>query len=259
VRCDLGVDEGDVVTPFYDPMIGKLISRGETRAAAIDQLARACAEVRVWPVKTNAGFLARVLGEADFRAGAVDTGLIERAGEALTDKPPPSANALAIAAWTRLTLDWPVSERTSPWAQASGFRLNAPPRVQVRLQCGGETYAIAGDPPKEDALPAVCLDGQVIVFEGGEAYGFTDPSAAVGAAALGGDGAVRSPMPGKIAAVHVAVGETVARGAALITLEAMKMEHALAAPFDGVVIEVAVGLGEQVSEGVVLARVEARP
>jgi len=258
-RCDSAVDDGDLVTPYYDPMIAKLIAHGETREVAIDDLAKACAEVQVWPVKTNAGFLARLLEDGDFRAGDVDTGLIGRRGEALTAKPIPSADVLAVAAWTRLTRDWPLSDRTSPWAQASGFRLNAPARVDVRLQYDGETFAISGDPPTGDALTAVCAGGHVVVFDAGEAYDFTDPSAAVGAAAAGGDGAVRSPMPGKIAAIHVAVGEAVARGAALLTLEAMKMEHALTAPFDGVVAEVAARLGDQVSEGVVLARVEARP
>jgi len=108
-------------------------------------------------------------------------------------------------------------------------------------------------------LGAVYLDGHPIVFEAGETYEFSDPSAVVGAALAGGDGAVRSPMPGKIAAVHVAVGDTVARGAALVTLEAMKMEHALVAPFDGKVEAVCCAVGDQVSEGVALVRVEARP
>jgi len=259
VRCDSAVDDGDEVSPYYDPMIAKLIAHDETREAAITDLAKACAEVQVWPVKTNAGFLARLLEDGDFRAGDVDTGLIGRRGEALTAKPAPSADVLAVAAWTRLTRDWPLSDRTSPWAQASGFRLNAPARVEVRLRCDGETYAISGDPPTGDAPTAVCAGGHVVVFEAGEAYDFTDPSAAIGSAAAGGDGAVRSPMPGKIAAIHVAVGEAVARGAALVTLEAMKMEHALTAPFEGVVSEIAAELGDQVSEGVVLARVEAKP
>jgi acetyl/propionyl-CoA carboxylase alpha subunit len=240
-------------------MIAKLIAHHETREAAIADLSKACAEVQVWPVKTNAGFLARLLEDGDFRAGDVDTGLIGRRGEALTAKQAPSADVLAVAAWTRLTRDWPLSDRTSPWAQASGFRLNAPARVEVRLRCDGETYAISGDPPTGDAPTAVCAGGHVVVFEAGEAYDFTDPSAATGSAAAGGDGAVRSPMPGKIAAIHVAVGEAVARGAALVTLEAMKMEHALTAPFEGVVSEIAAELGDQVSEGVVLARVEAKP
>ena len=259
VRRDNAVDHGDVVTAYYDPMIAKLIAHGATRQAAIDDLTAACADVQAWPVKTNAGFLTRLLKDADFRNGAVDTGLIARRGEILTAKPEPSTDVLAAAAWMRLKIAAPLAERVSPWVQASGFRLNAPPHVEVRLQYGGETYPIPGDPPAGDVLGAVYLDSHVIVFEAGETYEFSDPSAVVGAVLPGGDGMVRSPMPGKIAAVHVAVGDSVARGQALVTLEAMKMEHALTAPFDGVVAEVAATLGDQVSEGVALARVEVRP
>ena len=210
-------------------------------------------------MKTNAGFLTRLLNDADFRNGTVDTGLIERRGAVLTAKPEPSIEVQAAAAWMRLKIAAPLAERVSPWVQASGFRLNAPPKVEVRLQYGDETFAIPGDPPVGEVLGAVYLDSHVIVFEAGETYEFSDPSAVVGAALPGGDGAVRAPMPGKVAAVHVAVGEAVARGAALVTLEAMKMEHALIAPFEGVVAEVAAVLGEQVDEGAVLARVEAAP
>jgi acetyl/propionyl-CoA carboxylase alpha subunit len=259
VRRDNAVDHGDVVSPYYDPMIAKLIAHGNTRQAAIGDLTEACADVQVWPVKTNAGFLTRLLKDDDFRAGDVDTGLIARRGEGLTAKPAPSADVLAAAAWMRLKVAAPLAERASPWVQASGFRLNAPVRLEVRLEYGGETFAIPGDPAAGEMLGAVYLDGHPIVFKAGETYEFSDPSAVVGAALAGGDGAVRSPMPGKIAAVHVAVGDTVTRGAALVTLEAMKMEHALAAPFDGVVAEVAATLGEQVNEGVMLARVEAQP
>ena len=259
VRRDNAVDHGDVVSPYYDPMIAKLIAHGNTRQAAIGDLTEACADVQVWPVKTNAGFLTRLLKDDDFRTGNVDTGLIARRGESLTAKPAPSAAVLAAAAWMRLKVAAPLAERASPWVQASGFRLNAPVRLEVRLDYGGETFAIPGDPTAGEVLGAVYLDGHAIVFEAGETYEFSDPSAVVGAALAGSDGAVRSPMPGKIAAVHVAVGDTVARGEALVTLEAMKMEHALAAPFDGVIAEVAATLGEQVNEGVMLARVEAQP
>ncbi|HZC16766.1 MAG TPA: biotin carboxylase N-terminal domain-containing protein [Caulobacteraceae bacterium] len=259
VRRDNAVDHGDAVTPYYDPMIAKLIAHGESRQAAIVDLTQACADVQVWPVKTNAGFLTRLLKDADFRAGDVDTGLIARRAESLTAKPAPSSDVLAVAAWMRLKIAAPLAERASPWIQASGFRLNAPPKIEVRLQYGSETLSIPGDPPAHDVLGAVYLDGRVIVFEAGETYEFSDPSAVMGAMAIGGDGAVRAPMPGKIAAVHVAAGDKVARGEALVTLEAMKMEHALTAPFDGVATEVAAVLGEQVSEGVLLARVEAEP
>ena len=126
----------------------------------------------------------------------------------------------------------------------------------MRLECDGETYVLDDDPPTSHGLHSVYRDRKVIVFEAGEAYVFADVVAASAAITAFADGALRSPMPGKIAAVHVAVGDVVDRGAALVTLEAMKMEHALTAPFDGVVAEVAVRQGDQVGEGVMLVRVE---
>ncbi len=259
VRRDTAVEDGDAVTPYYDPMIAKLIADGDTREAAIDALKDACADVQVWPVKTNAGFLVRLLDDAAFRAGDVDTGLIARGEDQLTTKPKPNREVLAVAAHTRLEVSKPVTWLSSPWGQINGFRLNGPAHVEVRLECDGETYRLGDDRPTGDGLYTVYRDGKVIVFEAGETYVFADVVAASGAVAAGGDGAVRSPMPGKIVAVHVAVGDAVARGAALVTLEAMKMEHALTAPFDGVVAEVAARQGDQVSEGVVLARVEVKP
>ena len=95
-----------------------------------------------------------------------------------------------------------------------------------------------------------------MVFEDGDAFAFTDPVMVADEAAASGDGAIRSPMPGKIVAVAVKVGDKVARGAALVTLEAMKMEHALTAPFDGTVAEVRGAAGDQVAEGVLLVRLD---
>ncbi len=94
------------------------------------------------------------------------------------------------------------------------------------------------------------------MFEAGEAFELTDPRAAAGEDGEVSDGAIRSPMPGRIAAVEVAAGAKVVKGALLVTLEAMKMEHALTAPFDGVVAEVRVGPGEQVGEGDLLVRLD---
>jgi propionyl-CoA carboxylase alpha chain/3-methylcrotonyl-CoA carboxylase alpha subunit len=129
----------------------------------------------------------------------------------------------------------------------------------VRLFLHGKPILAA--PSEHASAPrSVLLDeeGRIVVFEHGEAFAFEDhPPAGAGADAAS-DGQVRSPMPGKVASVSVKVGDVVARGQALLILEAMKMEHALTAPFDGTVAEVAVTLGAQVSEGAVLVRLEAK-
>ncbi len=260
VRVDTGVEEGGEVTPFYDPMIAKLIAHGPTRPAAARSLADACRQVEVWPVKTNAAFLARCLDHGDFLAGAVDTGFIEQRLEVLVPAGGPSAAAAQLAALVSVELAEDEADDASPWsplAGLAGFRVNRAADPQVRLQCGGEVLtaplAVADYEP-EGVLVA---DGDIVVFEDGEAFAFSRPVAGGdGAAAGGGDGAVLSPMPGRIVTVSVAEGDAVEAGQPLVTLEAMKMEHGLVAPFAGVVAELRVAAGEQVSEGVLLARLE---
>ncbi len=256
VRVDTGVEAGGVVSPHYDPMIAKLIAHGPTRQAAARRLAQACGEVQVWPVRTNAGFLARCLGEPDFLAGEVDTGFIAARQDALALSPDPSPAVLSAAAQGLLSqTPTSVAEPGGPWGALTGFRLNASPQTSLRLYRDG---AAMDAPLEAGPLSAdVLLDaaGAIVVFEAGEAYAFSGQApAAVAGEGPAGDGAVISPMPGKVVAVAVAKGDKVVRGQTLVTLEAMKMEHALTAAFDGVVETVSVSVGAQVSEGVVLAR-----
>ena len=254
IRVDSAVEAGDEVTPFYDPMIAKLIAHAKNREAAAAQLAQACAQVEVWPVKTNAAFLARCASHPDFVAGAVDTGFIDERLEALTTPGEPSSQAIEAAA---AALNIAESADGSPWSPAeglAGFRLNAP-RAGMRLTCNGRVYEAPLDADLE--AEALIADGQVVIFEAGEAFVFTPPVAQGGdEASAVADGAIRSPMPGKIVSVSAQPGDPVVKGQPLVTLEAMKMEHTLTAAYDGVVAEVSVRAGDQVSEGVVLARLE---
>ena len=260
VRIDSAVEEGGEVSPFYDPMIAKIIVHAPTREAAAEQLADACASVEVWPVKTNAAFLARCASHPDFVAGDVDTGFIERRLESLLGDGHPSDIVAGVAATALVELQ-SRDEAPTPWSSlddASGFRLNAPPRRRMVVACGGqaiETELLDVDLFPEDLL--VVDEDEVVVFEFGEAFAFRRPTA--DSAGQGGesDGAILSPMPGKVVSVSVKAGDTVTRGQTLLVLEAMKMEHALAAPFDGVVAELSAVAGGQVSEGVVLVKLEA--
>jgi acetyl/propionyl-CoA carboxylase alpha subunit len=259
VRVDAGVEAGGAVAPFYDPMVAKLVALGETREEALAALGEACDELEVWPLKTNACFLARCLEEPDFIAGDVDTGFIEARLEALTARPEPSPSALSAAAEAALLKaeDFDV-EPASPWRELIGFRLNAEPERTVRLYLSEIGYAaplhVEGAAPRSVLLTE---DGQVVVFESGEAFAFTPrPPPLLGGEAGGGDATVRAPIPGKVAAIPVAEGQAVTRGQPLVTLEAMKMEHALTAPFDGEVEAVLVKAGDQVSEGAALLRLK---
>ena len=98
----------------------------------------------------------------------------------------------------------------------------------------------------------------LVVFERGEAFDFTVPGGGAHADETGGDGAMVSPMPGQVIAVSVKAGDEVKKRAALVVLEAMKMEHTLTAPFDGTVEEVKVKAGERVSEGALLVKLSAK-
>jgi acetyl/propionyl-CoA carboxylase alpha subunit len=256
VRVDTGVEAGGVVSPHYDPMIAKLIAHGPTRQAAARRLETACGAVQVWPVRTNAGFLARCLGEPDFLRGEVDTGFIAARQDALAMSPEPSTAVLSAAAQGLLSQSGaPAPGTGDPWAALTGFRLNAAPQGSLRLYRDGvavEALLSAGPLPADVLLDAA---GAIVVFEAGEAYAFSGQApTAVAGEGPAGDGAVISPMPGKVVAVAVAQGDKVVRGQTLVTLEAMKMEHALTAAFDGVVEAISASVGDQVSEGVVLAR-----
>jgi acetyl/propionyl-CoA carboxylase alpha subunit len=248
VRVDAGVGEGGEISPFYDPMIAKLIAHGPTREAAADQLQRACEAVEVWPVTVNAGFLARLIADADYRAARLDTGFIEGRLSSLAQPPTPSPGALGRAAALLAQPD-----ARSPWTDLPGFRTNAP-AAPVLLQWKDDVVSapVGGDP-----VGLRSEDGAV-VFEGGEAYRLTRPRARAAEAALGGDGQVLATMPGRIASVAVKVGDAVTRGQTLVTLEAMKMEHALTAHFDGEVAEVRSQVGDQVTEGALLVRLAPR-
>jgi acetyl/propionyl-CoA carboxylase alpha subunit len=254
IRVDSAVEEGDEVTPFYDPMIAKLIAHASTREGATDRLAQACAEVEVWPVKTNSAFLARCLDHPDFIAGDVDTSFIPTRLDELAAQAEPSDEILMVAAAAALARD--EQAEPSPWTGLTGFRLNAAPETHLRLFLDGKPV-MAPLPEGDLEADVLMTDTAVVVFEAGETFvlSTTPPEGSLDEAS--GDGRIVSPMPGKVVGVSVAVGDKVVRGQALMTLEAMKMEHALTAPFDGEVEALSVSPGDQVSEGVTLARLKA--
>jgi 3-methylcrotonyl-CoA carboxylase alpha subunit len=290
IRVDTGVRPGDIVTPYYDPMIAKIIAHGEDREAARMRLRRALADTAVLGVATNLGLLARIVGDADFAAGAVDTGFIERRREALL-KPadPPPALVLAAAALDRL-LSREAARRiavaTDPWPRRDGWRLNLAPALSDFLFRWGETeYALAatavgpdrwrltiadqlheaGGERGSDGILAIILDGMrrtarvldhgdaTAVFVEGESWFFEmiDPLAPP-ADAASASGRLTAPLPGRVVQVFVTAGDAVRQGQPMMVVEAMKMEHTIAAPRDGSVAAVHFAPGDLVEEGVEL-------
>jgi 3-methylcrotonyl-CoA carboxylase alpha subunit len=290
IRVETGVRPGDTVTAFYDPMIAKIIAHGDDRAGARARLARALADTAVLGVTTNLGFLARIVADADFAAGAVDTGFIERQREALlaSANSPPTLT-LAAAALDRLLPQENAARNTiaaDPWSRGDGWRLNlAPDRRGFLFRCHETDHALAATAigPSHwqlavanslhdlrgergmDGMLAVVLDGVrrsarvldhgnvVAAFLEGESWVFEaiDPLAPpVGVDPV--SGRLTAPMPGRVVQVLVSFGDAVRQGQPMMVVEAMKMEHTITAPRDGIIAAVHFAPGEPVEEGAVL-------
>jgi 3-methylcrotonyl-CoA carboxylase alpha subunit len=299
VRVDAGVEAGGEITPWYDPMIAKLIVHGADRAAALARLAQALREVEVAGVTTNVAFLQRVVASRAFRQGELDTGLIERnREELLSSRDSIQADLLAVAAYAELAEEERAArERAqrsgdphSPWHSVDGWRLNEESHHDFVFVEGGQAHAVrvvfrgqsllfrAGD--AEFALSAETLeDGRLLmrldnrafaaravrdagdwhVFSGGEYRRLALKEPLQGIDEDTRSGSLAAPMPGRIVQVMTQAGASVKRGEALLILEAMKMEHTITAPADGVVKEVHYAAGEQVLEGALLIALEQDP
>jgi 3-methylcrotonyl-CoA carboxylase alpha subunit len=265
-RIDSGVEQGDEISPWYDPMIAKVTVYGPDRAGALRSLSAALDACQVAGTVTNLDFLRRLTRVPDFVAGDVDTGLIARHGKTLGAAVVPTARDIAIAAVTAARLaDDPFT----------GFTLWEPLQRQILLRQGdADIVAVlhvqSADECRVDVdgqtvslqrrsghwgVPAVLHQGRVTVF-GQQSISFdvVDPLARSGAA-LGGD-AVLAPMPGLVRDVAVTAGVTVQEGDRMVVLEAMKMEHVLRAPRGGIVAEVRVATGDQVTAGALMVRLE---
>ena len=223
-------------------------------AAAAKQpcgLSRGCGRVEIWPLKTNAAFLARAAADEAYLAGDVDTGFIERRAEYLLPAADPPAEAFQAAARALVAVD-----PGDPWSALTGFRPNADPDRGVRVQVGGISATVGLNDEAADAQVAA-IDGEQVVFARGGAWLFSLPQAEAAAAGeAAGDGAILSAMPGIVTSVEVAAGDRVQKRARLLIVEAMKTELTQYAPFDGVVTELNVEVGDQVSEGSLLVRIE---
>ncbi|MER8532865.1 acetyl/propionyl/methylcrotonyl-CoA carboxylase subunit alpha [Mesorhizobium sp. M1005] len=278
MRVETGVRAGDAISPFYDPMIAKLIIHGKDRRAALTALGAALSQTEIAGSTVNTGFLAALAADADFAAGDVDTGLIARHQQALTAVPPPSGETIAAAALAASgARDLPSSD--DPWLSLAGYaHFHAVVRrmllkfgeqeigARVSVRPDGR-FEVALDAPYDSAnsrdlraAPRLARwPGHVTVFDGAIGYGFAvpDPLARADEAAAA-SGSLRAPMPGLVKLVRAARGESVIKGQPLLILEAMKMEHTIAAPHDGVIAEIAAE-GAQVTDGTVLVRFAEEP
>ena len=275
-RAETGVRAGDEISPWYDPMIAKIIVHGPTRAVALRQLERALAGTQVAGSVTNLSFLRKLAGHAGFAAGDVDTGLIARDLETLAAAPVPCSRARSLAALGALGLDAPAGPVTgfTLWAplrrrvvldhagEVLDAVIEASPGGRYRVEIGEAVHEVTRDGTgwRIDGAPVpaeIVVTGQTVTVFWGNGYGFgiVDP---LDVAASGGAGAgrIEAPMPGLVKAVFVTAGARVSAGDRLAVLEAMKMEHSLTAGRDGVVAEVLVEQGAQVAAGAALIVLE---
>jgi 3-methylcrotonyl-CoA carboxylase alpha subunit len=276
VRVDSGIEAGGEVTPFYDPMIAKLIAHAPTRAQALNRAAEALDRTAIAGVRSNVAFLAALCRAPEFREGRVDTGFIDRNLVALGAVPQaPDCSAAAVGVARLLageTPDRETAEPVSPWDARDGFQLTGTRRIEIPILIGTETAAasvvfgkggvdvtVGNAAPAADARAFAAGDDVYVLRHGRQTRVRLKDVAVAAAEAGGGDGIVKAPMHGRVLELSVGVGGSVTGGQRLAVIEAMKMEHTLRAPFAGVVRHVAAVQGAQVVEGgeiVVIERAE---
>jgi 3-methylcrotonyl-CoA carboxylase alpha subunit len=279
LRLESGVSQGDAITPFYDPMIAKLVAWGEDRSTALARLAQALGESRLAGIASNLDFLGRLVAHPAMRACDLDTSFIARHAAELM----PSAQAappLAVAAAALASLP-PAAAAADPWARTDGWRLQGTGSLLLhlaegerlhslhlaraaggwRLSYAGAEYGLAGRVVEDVALLKfdgiayrlpILRDGEsisVVLPEGRWQFCLTDPHAPL-AAANAISGRLAAPIPGRVVQVLAVPGDFVIRGQVLVVLEAMKTELRIAAPTDGEVGEVRCVVGDTVEEGV---------
>jgi 3-methylcrotonyl-CoA carboxylase alpha subunit len=297
VRVDTGVEEGDTITPFYDPMIAKLIVWGADRRAALARMTAALADYRIVGVSNNVAFLGRLIATPSFALADLDTGLIEREHATLF----PEVRVVDEDAWALAALSVVLAERAvaaaevasaadrdSPWRILDGWRINGRASRAMTLRCGEASQTIAvtasasGDSLSIDGLTipvagVLAADGRLaarigtrrhdavvvvvgdrrVVFMHGRSWSFTlDDPLAAGVDREEHAAGLRAPMPGKVVALLATPGTLVDKGAPLIVLEAMKMEHTITAPQKGTVKAFLHAAGDQVTEGAELVDFE---
>ncbi len=290
VRVDTGVEEGDSISPFYDPMIAKLIVWDVDRDRALARMQQALADYRIVGVNNNIDFLSRLVACPAFASADLDTGLIERERNYLfpgAESPPAEVFATAALAELLRERRWAQQraqnspDPNSPWHARDGWRINGAARRALMFRFGetqtsvgvatrgdgfalsvdGATYAVRGRIDERGAMrveidnlrmdaAVVAAGGMRHVFHDGRAWRLAavDPLH-VSSDGAGAHGGLLAPMPGKIIAILAEAGAKVSKGAPLLILEAMKMEHTITAPSDGVLKSHRFAVGDAVGDG----------
>ncbi|HEY8908642.1 MAG TPA: acetyl/propionyl/methylcrotonyl-CoA carboxylase subunit alpha [Rhodoferax sp.] len=286
VRFDDGVREGDVISPYYDSMVAKLIVHGDTRAQALARLDAALAQTHIVGLSTNVQFLRHVLHSDSFANAKLDTALIPREAAVLFHQERIGLALAAAADVAQTLLDERRTHTADPFSHTDGWRSHglstrrfafefAGKRVQAQLTYlhdGALSFKVgdaagllefAATPQGIDlrfagqrTLANVYRKGelaQIHTAQGATQIIAIDLLAHAGEVHAEG-GRLTAPMPGKVVSFAVQAGDVVKKGQPLAVMDAMKMEHTIAAPQDGVVTELLYAPGDQVVEGAELLR-----
>lgn len=280
IRIDTGIECGDEVSPYYDPMIAKITSHGETRADAMEILDAGLRQTEIIGPGQNVGFLCYLLNTDRFRDGTMNTAFVDGLSIATTAIARDDLH-VTLAACAQTLFSFQADQEKaramasddpfSPWAANDCWRLSAHSQRSVKLIFNDVRYLVC-----ETAL-GYLVDGQtietiefaqmrVIRHESGwYVFGASAPvkfneynPVALLTSVDGGDGSFLAPMPGKITTVNVGAGDHVNAGDILVVLEAMKMEHAISATSDGVVGELYVEPDQQVADGDLLLTLDTK-
>jgi 3-methylcrotonyl-CoA carboxylase alpha subunit len=254
VRVDTGVRAGDEITPFYDPMIAKLIVHGVTRDEAIARMRAALAQYQIAGVRTNVEFLGRLMSAPAFVNAALDTALIERERAHLFaprgETTPQMWEMAAQAVWLAERAKATPAKNRSPWDGRGAWTLGTRGDRHLALREGEGERVVTGSFSNREVPGAFVAGNEVHLFSGGEhrVLEWDDPYLPK-SGHTDAHGGLRATMPGRVLAVHVKAGDEVAKGAPLVVLEAMKMEQTVTAPSAGKIDRVLCEVGDQVREG----------
>ncbi len=295
VRVDTGVEQGDAITPFYDPMIAKLIVHAGDRAGALARMRDALGRYRIVGVANNVEFLGRLVATPSFANADLDTALIEREHDRLfppASLPPDDVWLLAALAEVEraVVAAARAADAGSPWRALDGWRLNGSAVRRLGFRCGetmrevdvaalqGAAWQLVLDGKATVARVALNADGTMAatlgerrltaavvptgerrhVFVAGRVHALihVDLLGVTGAEHDEEGAGLLAPMPGKVIALLAKPGAAVDKGAPLLVLEAMKMEHTISAPRAGTVKAFHYAAGDQVVEGAELVDFE---
>lgn len=288
LRLESAIRNNEIISPYYDPMIAKIIAFGKTREMALELLKVALNESHIIGIKTNLDFLRAIINSHEFKSGSFSTHFIDQnLSSLLTISPLPSAVLLMATCYElykqknyQLNSMKTSQDPYSPWNKQTNWRLNQTSaqrfhfkyfdqqfiteviefsnewQIKANEEIFNVTQILYDHHQLEIKLPSSILQMKIINDKSQlhilshQPYVLTCREDHEQEEITTGEiNSIQAPMPGKIIAMNVKVGDTFVRGTTLIVLEAMKMEHSIAAPIDGKITACHYKVGDMIEEG----------